>query len=317
MNAIGRLVALLVLFLSFNLICTPQTTPQLGSTASGKAADKLVFSTTVVNKKGNLVTGLQRDNFQVSIDKKNANIIDFGEEDLPLSVGLVFDASGSAKATRDLINSIQQSLKAFLDMSNPLNEYFLIAISNSPQLLLNWTSDSKAITDTIGVWQLKGNTAFYDACYLGIDKLRLGSYSKRVLILITDGQDNSSTYSFTQVRDKLRAFNVLVYSVFLGTGIEGRSLSLAGQVILDDFSVISGGRFFYPGETLTASEGTSAFENIASELRHQYTIALMPNLSSDNKWHKIKIKVEASANAPDEMKHLSARTREGFYLNHR
>ena len=324
MNASGRLFALLVLFLSFSLTGLTQTTPQIGSPASERATDQVVFSTTVIDKKGNLVTGLQRDNFQVSIDKRPANIIDFGEEDFPLSVGLIFDDSASVgyrrsvKATRALINSAQQGLKSFLDMSHPLNEYFLMAISNSPRLLLDWTSDSKAITDTLDVWQPKGNTAFYDACYMGIDKLRLGSYSKRVLILITDGKDSNSTYSFTQVRNKLQQSNVLVYSVFLGTRIEGSSISLEGQEILDDLSVISGGRLFWPGETLTASEGTSIFEKIASELRHQYTIAVTPNVASDNiKWHKIKIKVSAAPNAPDEMKHLSARTRDGFYLNHR
>src|SRR6266850_529869 len=279
MNASGRLVAPLALFLSFNLTGATQTSPQIGSTASTKATDKVVFSTTVIDKKGNLVTGLQRDNFQVSIDKTPASIIDFGEEDFPLSVGLIFDASASVsarrsgKAMRVLINSAQQGLNAFLQGSNPLNEYFLMSISDSPQLLLNWTSDSKAITDILDVWQPKGNTAFYDACYMGIDKLRLSSYSKRVLILITDGNDSSSTHSFNQVRDKLRTSNVLVYSLFLGMRIEGSSMGLEGQEILDDFSVISGGRFFWPGETLTASEGTSIFEKIASELRHQYIIA--------------------------------------------
>ena len=95
-------------------------------------------------------------------------------------------------------------------------------------------------------------------------------------------------------------------------------MGLEGPEILDDLSVISGGRFFWPGETLTASEGTSIFEKIASELRHQYTIAVTPNVASDNsKWHKIKIKVSAATNARDEMKRFSARTREGFYLNQR
>src|SRR5207247_1859058 len=118
-------------------------------------------------------------------------------------------------------------------------------------------SDSKAISDTLGVFQPKGNTPFYDAFYMGLDKLRLGSYSKRVLILITDGKDTNSTYSFGQVRDKLRTSNVLVYSLFLGSRIEGSSVNLEGLDILDDFSDISGGRFFYPGETLTVSEATS------------------------------------------------------------
>lgn len=326
MNASGRIVALLALFLSFNLTGATQTAPQIGSTASTKAADKVVFSTTVINKKGNLVRGLQRDNFQISVDKKPANIIDFREEDVPLSVGLIFDASASAvgyrqsvKAARALINSGQQALKRFLEMSNPSNEYFLMAFSNRAQLLLDWTSDPKAIIDTLSVLQPKGNTAFYDACYLAIDKVRHGRYSKRVLILITDGKDNNSKYSFTQVRDELRASEVLVYSVnFSGPEIAGTSLDMEGQNILDEFSLVSGGKSLKTDRSLAASDAISVFELIANELRHQYTIAVAPNVSSDTgEWHKIRIKVEAAANAPGEMKHLSARTREGFYLNHR
>jgi len=95
---------------------------------------------------------------------------------------------------------------------------------------------------------------------------------------------------------------------------------MEGQEILNEFSLISGGMFFFKrnGRSLTTSDATSVFEVIAGELRHQYALAVTLNVSSDNrKWHRIKIKVEADANAPDEMKHLSARTREGFYLNHR
>ena len=324
MNAIGRLVALLVLFLSFNLTGAAQTSPAIGSTASPQATDKVIISTTVINEKANLVTGLQRDNFQVSIDKKPAQIVDFREQDVPLSVGIVFDASASvvgdrlsAKSTRALINSAQQAMKGFVDMSNPSNEYFLMAFNNRPQLLLDWTSNSKGIIDTLGVLQPKGNTAFYDACYLAIDKVRHGRYSKHVLILITDGLDNNSSYSFAQVLDELRASDVLTYSVYFSVrGTAGSTGFWEGQEILKQFTLVSGGMLFYR-RFLTASDAVSIFEMIATELRHQYTIALMPNLSSDNKWHKIKIKVEASANAPDEMKHLSARTREGFYLNHR
>lgn len=325
MNASGRIVVLLALFLSFDLTGATQTAPQSGSTPSARTADKVVFSTTVVNKKGNLVTGLQRNNFQISVDKKPAKINDFREEDVPLSVSLIFDASASVggdrlsvKATRVLINSSRQALKGFLEMSNPSNEYFLVAFNNRPQLLLDWTSDSNAIVDTLGTLQLKGNTAFYDACYLAIDKVRHGRHSKRVLILITDGRDNVSTYSFDQVREELKTSDVLVYSVnFSGTGIAGSALGIEGQDILNESSLVSGGMSFYK-RSLKASDAVSVFEMIANGLRHQYTITVTPNVSSDNiKWHKIKIKVEATADALGEMKHLSARTREGFYLNHR
>lgn len=325
MKACGRIVTLLGLFLSFTITGATQTAsskPQ--ATSFPKAVEPVVLTTTVINKKGSFVTGLQQDNFRIFIDKDPSVIIDFREEDVPLSVGIIFDASASfagLSSRQPLIKSLQQALRTFLDTSNQANEYFLLAFNNKPQLLVDWTSDPKVLIDKLGFLQPKGNTAFYDACYLAIDKVRRGRYSKRVLILITDGEDNISSYSSDQVREELRASGVLAYSVNSSrTEIAGSSLGMEGQEILNGFSLVSGGMFFYKGNgrPLTTSDATSIFEMIANELRHQYTIVVTPDVSSDNsKWHKIKIKVEAAANAPGEMKRLSARTREGFYLNHR
>jgi VWFA-related protein len=153
-----------------------------------------------------------------------------------------------------------------------------------------------------------------------MDKVRHGKYPKQVLILITDGLDNVSTYSFAQVREELKASGVLVYSLnFAGAGGGGSPLGMEGQNILDYLSSVSGGRLFYQrfGRALTTSDATTAFDVIVQELRHQYTIAVTPNISSDDKkWHKLKIKLQPT-NASGEIKHLSTRTREGFYLNHR
>jgi Ca-activated chloride channel family protein len=270
-----------------------------------------------------LVTGLQRNNFQISVDKKPAKIIDFHEQDVPLSVGVVVDASASivdgaksAKRTREVINSAQQAMRAFLQTSNPSNEYFLIAFNNKPQLLLDWTSDSKTIIDALDVVRPTGNTALFDACYLGIDKVQHGHYPKHVLILVTDGQDNSSTYSFAQVREALRASDLLVYSVFSSRGGSPVSAAtLEGQEILNQFSLATGGLSFYKWNP-KVSDTVSLFENIANELRHQYTIVLTPDMTWNNrKWHTIKVKVEVASDASDKMKQLSLRTREGFYLN--
>lgn len=324
-SASAKIFALAGLFLFFPSTGRAQTIPQIGSTASAKPSEKVVFLTTVINKKGELVTGLQRNNFQISVDNKPANIIDFREEDVPLSVGLVFDASASVagnpfhssdKAIREVIQSTQQALKGFLEMSNPANEYFLMAFQAKSKLLVDWTSDSKEIINALGVVQPQGNTAFYDACYLAIEKVRRGHHSKRVLILVSDGQDNVSTYSLAQVRDQLRTSDVLVYSVsFSRPGFTQSELELDGQEILKQFGSVSGGRAYK--RSAKPAEVVSMFEMIARELRHQYTIALAPNISPDDrKWHRIRIKLEAADNARDEMKQISARTREGFYLNH-
>lgn len=323
-SARSKTIALIALFLTLAFPCASQTASSRIEPGSSKAsAPPLLLKAVVYNRKGNLVTELSRDSFRVFIDNQPANIVDFREEDVPLSVGIIFDASASVgypQSMRPLIKSSQQALRTLLETSNPANEYFVMAFNLSPQLLLDWSSDSKAVVNTLSTVQPKGNTAFYDACYLALNKVQHGRYSRQVLILITDGQDNVSTYSLKQVSDELKASEVIVYSInFAGAGNAGSALGLEGQLMLEELSSVSGGRFFYQrfGKALTTADASNAFEVIAQELRHQYTIAVMPNvLSDDRKWHKIKIKLEPAANAP-ETKHLSARTREGFYLNHR
>jgi Ca-activated chloride channel family protein len=321
MKTTGRVVVAFALSLSLHFTGVTQTgTSNVKTKSFPKTEEPVILTTIVTNKKGNFVTGLRQDNFRIFVDKKPAEIINFREEDVPLSVGIIFDASGSVgnpPLMRPVIKSSLQALKGFLEGSNQANEYFLMAFNIKPQLLLDWTSDSNAIFDKLEVLQPKGNTAFYDACYVAIDKVRHGRYPKRVLILISDGQDNLSTYSLNQVREELKESGVLVYSMnFSGPALEGGGLVMEGQTILDELSRLSGGASFSQryGRSLTTSDATSAFESIAQELRHQYTVTVRPNVSpNDKKWHKIRIKVEA----PSEMKQLSARTREGFYLNHR
>lgn len=150
-----------------------------------------------------------------------------------------------------------------------------MAFNLKPQLMLDWSSDSKAIINTLSMVQPKGNTAFYDACYLALDQVQHGRYSKQVLILITDGQDNVSTYSLDQVRDELKASGVMVYSLnFAGTGMAGSELGFEGQHILEELSSVSGGRFFYQrfGRAMSTPDASDAFSVIAQELRHQYSI---------------------------------------------
>lgn len=314
-----KTVAALALFLALQYPCISQTATSIPQTVSAKeSVTPLILTTSVVNKKGYLVGGLKRDNFHVFIDKLPADIIDFREDDAPLSVGIVFDASGSVgypQPTRP-VKLTQEGLKTFLETSNKANEYFVMAFNLSPELLLDWTSDSKAIINSLGTLQPKGHTAFYDACYLALDKVRHGRHSKQVLLLITDGMDNLSTYSLTQVRDELKRSGILVYALnFSDTLLSESTYEMESRQILTELSSVSGGRFFYQryGRHLTASDAVSAFEIIAQELRHQYAITVTPGISSDEKkWHKVKIKVEAP-----EDKHLSARTREGFYLSHR
>ena len=325
MNTSRRIVVpLFAAVVSLHLTGVSQTSSKTSQAESSpRATNHFLLTATVINKKGDFVTGLQKDNFRVFFDNEPVNITDFSEADLPLSVGILFDASASvinAGSPRDFLNAFQQALRALLHSSNKSNEYFLLAFNNSPQLLLDWTADPNALADALNFVRPKGNTAVYDACYLAIDKLQHGRYSKRALILISDGEDNVSSYSFNQLREALRESDVLLYTVnFSDRNGAGSSLGMEGQLILKELSSISGGMFFSTkGAPLRIKDATSVFEVIASELAHQYSVEIQPQFSNvDNKWHKIKIRAESPPNARGETKRLQARTRDGFYLNHR
>ena len=314
-------------FLSLTTTGISQTSSKAPQTSTPlKTNDHLNLTITVINKKGDFVTGLQRDNFLVSFDKEPAKIVDFSAADVPLSVGILVDVSasvadpGSKRAARKLITFLQQALKSFQGTSNKANEYFLLAFNNQPQLLLDWTSDVNPLIDALSVVQPKGTTALYDACYLALDKVQHGHNPKRVLLLISDGVDTNSTYYLNQVREALKESDVLLYSANLaGDLAAGSSLGFEGQQILNELSAISGGMSFYKqeGVRLKESDAASVFEIIATELGQQYSVVIQLPGSVNGKWHKIKIKVNSSAGVRGENKNLRVRTRQGFYLNHR
>jgi Ca-activated chloride channel family protein len=310
--------ALISLLISFTLIGGAQELNQ-----DPTSREPVIFTATLTSNKGTFVIGLEKDNFEVFIDKAPAQILYAWIENVPISVGIVFDASasvgypGSNKATRRLMNDLQRALKSFIDRSNQANEYFLLAFNNKPQLLLDWTSDSRAIMGTLGGVQPKGITAFYDACYLAINKVQHGRYPKRVLIVISDGEDNNSHYFFKQVRDALKESDVVLYALNVSDPAEvGSTLGMEGQKILNELSTTSGGASYYQaaGRHLRSEDAVSVFELIATELQNQYTIAIKPGAvaTNDSQWHKLKLKV-----TPPRGIKLSARTREGFYLNQR
>lgn len=322
MSSSHKPFAQISLLISIILTCLAQ-----GPNQAPKSSEPFVFTATVTSSQGTIVIGLEKDNFEVLVDKAPAQILYARTGDLPLSVGIVFDASasvgdpGNKKATRTIMNNLQRGLEGFIDRSNPANEYFLLAFNNRPQLLLDWTSDSRAIVDALGVVQPKGITAFYDACYLAIDKVQHGRYPKRVLIVISDGMDTNSQYFFKHVRDALKESNVLLYALNVYGPMEvGFTLGMEGQRILDELSALSGGMSYYQaaGRHLESKDAESVLQIIAIELRNQFSIAIAPGAvaANDRQWHKLKLKATPLQNAAKELK-LSTRTRDGFYLNHR
>jgi Ca-activated chloride channel family protein len=317
-KSVVRLFLALVSILTFSSAAFNQQ-PKL--TPPPKTVNPVKLAITVKDERGEFVAGLPRDSFEVSVDKSPAKILSFQSEQTPASIGILFDASRSAgrvgtNATRRNLEVWRDALAGFMAAGNQATEYFLIGFNDRPQLLIDWTSDHKKILNGIVGLQQVGSTAFYDACYLGIDKAQGGRNAKRALLVISDGIDNNSRYSFTELREFVKESEVLLYAVNFPSSREVSSrLSSDGQSVLDELSSISGGTLLYNrGEgPLKLKTVENTFRILASELSSQYLIAIEPVVpASDDNWHKIKVNVNPTSSSLPA-KQLTARTRLGYY----
>ena len=268
--------------------------------------DLITLTVTVTDTYGRYVSGLNKNAFNILEDKQPQEITFFSDDDAPVSVGVIFDVSGSMGG--DKIKKAREALSKFIQTSHNADEYFLIAFNSRAQLLLDKTRDGNAVLDKLTFVQTRGNTALYDACYLGVEKVQRGAHPKRALLLISDGQDNNSRYSFNELRRLLKESDVVLYGVgILSGGDAGSSLGMEGQGILDELANVSGGKAFFPRSDV---EMDDIFEQIALELRHQYSIGYKPtNFTNDSKWHRIKVKVTPPRGLP----RLFVRSKEGYY----
>ena len=289
----------------------PATEPQrTGKELDGPVlltnTDLVTFTVTVTDTYGRYVSGLNKNAFTVLDEKQPQDIAFFSDDDAPVSVGVIFDVSGSMSG--DKIKRAREALSRFIQTSHNADEYFLIAFNSRAQLLLDKTRDGNAVLDKLTFVQTRNNTALYDACYLGVEKVQRGTHPKRALLLISDGQDNDSRYTFSEVRRLLKESDVVLYAIGILSGSDaGSSMGMEGQGYLDELANVSGGKAFFPR---TSAEMDDIFEQIALELRHQYSIGYKPpNFVNDGKWHHIKVKVTPPRGLP----RLFVRSKDGYY----
>ena len=268
--------------------------------------DLVTMNVTVTDLYGRFVSGLKKNAFTILDENAEQKIEFFSDEDAPVSVGIVFDVSGSMSGEK--IQKAREALSKFIGTSHPMDEYFLIAFNKRAQLLLDRTRNGEAVLDKLQLVQPKDNTALYDAVYLGTEKVTTGTHQKRALIIISDGQDNNSRYTFADVRKELKESDVSVYAIgILGGGDGSSAEGVTGQSYLEELAGVTGGRAFFPQTNIEMDE---IFERIALELRHQYSIGYRPaNFNNDGKWRKLKVKVKPPRGLP----RLFVRTKEGYY----
>ncbi len=288
---------------------TPAPTPPVTITDPGDTplkiqTDLVTLTLTVHDKWGRYVSNLTRKHFSVFEDGVEQEISFFSDADAPASIGIVYDISGSMGAGKILRS--RRALERFMLTSHPSDEYSLITFNDKVRLLADRTRDHNEVLDKLLLFRPGGNTAFYDGVYLGVDRVMRGSHAKRALLVISDGQDNNSRYSFGEMRRFLKEADVIIYAIGISDGRGG--LDAAGEGFLKQLSEATGGRAFFPG--LTDGSFDEVCERIALELRHQYSIGYVPtDFRLDGKWRRLQVKVAPLRGMP----RLSVRARKGYY----
>ena len=268
--------------------------------------DLVTLTLTVTDIYGRYISGLQKNAFTINDSGEDQNITYFSDSDAPISVGILFDVSASMSGEK--IAKARKALEKFINTSHPSDEYYLIAFNNRAQLLLDRTRDGEAVLRKLTLVNPSHDTALYDAVYLGLDKVSHGTHQKKAIIIISDGQDNSSRYNFNEVRRVSKESDVSIYGIgILGGGDNSSANGMQGQAFLDELSSVTGGKTFFPNTDVEMDE---IFERIALELRHQYSVGYTPkDFQPDGKWRKVKVKVKPPRGLP----RLTVRSREGYY----
>lgn len=268
--------------------------------------DLVTLTATVTDLYGRYVSGLTQKAFTIVDNNEEQEITFFSDSDAPVSIGILFDVSGSMSGEK--IAKARNALERFINTSHPSDEYFLIAFNNRAQLLMDRTRDGEAVLRKLTLVEPRQNTALYDAVFLGLERVTRGAHQKRALLVISDGQDNASRYNFGEVRRLMKESDVVTYAVGIMGGSDASSaLGMQGQAFLDELTSVTGGKSFYPQTDIELDE---IFERIALELRHQYSIGYTPkDFEPNGKWRRVKVKVKPPRGLP----RLTVRSREGYY----
>jgi Ca-activated chloride channel family protein len=268
--------------------------------------EEVVLNCTVLDDKNKLVMNLTKSDFKVTEDGVPQNIISFQHEDIPVSMGILVDNSGSMRDKRQAVNSSALDL---VKASNRDDEAFIVNFSDEAYIDQDFTSDIGKLRDGLGHIDSKGGTALYDAVVASADQLAKGAKrSKQVLLVITDGEDNASVMSLEQTIQRIQALQgPVVYSIGLlfkdeGGGREARRARRALQLLSDQ----TGGVAYFPK---TLGEVDEIAAEVARDIRSQYTIGYHSTKAFELGGYRI-VKVEAHAQGYGK---LTVRTKSGYY----
>lgn len=267
----------------------------------------VLIPVTVTDPLNRFVTGLDKEHFRVFEDKKEQSVLQFSSEDAPISIGIVFDTSGSMGSK--LVKS-RQAVAQFFHTANPEDEAFLVRFNDRAELALPFTHDLAEVQSKLTFTQSRGKTALLDAIYLALHQMKKAKNPRKALLVISDGGDNNSRYTENEIKNLVREADVQVYAIGIYEPVGSRMRTaeeLAGPGVLTNIAEQTGGRQ-YAVENLNELPDIAA--KIGIELRNQYILGYSPaNLERDGKYRKVQVKLVQPRGLPS----LRAHWRLGYY----
>jgi Ca-activated chloride channel homolog len=241
---------------------------------------------TITDPMNRLVTGLDKENFEVYENKEQQEVRTFSSEDAPVSIGVIFDMSGSMSSK---IERAREAVIEFFKTANPQDEFFLITFADKPEAIADFTSSVDDIQGKLVYTVPQGRTALLDAIYLGVSKMRQAKYQKKALLIISDGGDNHSRYTEGEIKSMVKEADALVYAIGIYDHYFPTPEERLGPELLSEITEVTGGRAFTIDNPNDLADVAT---KIGIELRNQYVLGYRPkNPGHDGKWRKIKVKL--------------------------
>jgi Ca-activated chloride channel family protein len=267
-------------------------------------ADLVLVPMTVTDPMNRLVTGLEAPNFQVFDNNVGQTIKSFTTEDAPVTIGIVFDLSGSMQSK---FPRARRALTEFLRTSNPQDEFFVVGFNDKPAVVVDYTSDVDDVEARMVMLHPENRTALIDAIYLAVNKLKDAKWERKALLIISDGGDNRSRYTEGQLRKVVRESDVQIYSIGIFDEYAPTTEEQQGPILLSDISEATGGRLFKVSE---AGDLTDIATRISAELRNEYVVGYRPSdIKKDGNWRKLKVRLVPPPGLPA----LTVHFRQGYY----
>jgi Ca-activated chloride channel homolog len=275
-----------------------------GFLAIRKTVNLVLVPVTITDRMDRIVRGLEKKNFRIFEGDQEQKIRDFSSQDAPVSLGIILDISGSMQ---DKFQRAKEAVVEFCQDANPQDEMFLITFSDSPHLLTGFTSNVNEIQNELTLTAPHGRTALLDAIYLGIHEMQHARYSRKALLIISDGGDNNSRYTEGELKSVIEEAGVMIYTIGIYDSYFPTPEERLGPELMSEISAVTGGRSFTIDNPNDLPEVAS---KIGAEIRNQYLLAYRPDKTpKDGKWHPIKVKL----NLPKGIPHLFVYAKRGYY----